>query len=140
MAIHSAGNAYAPSGFYGDRDRDAGRSMDIRPSEQARATQLHPAIRAHPETGRETLFSCAGYIIGFDGMSAEESGALLRAMYEWQTQDRFVYRHRWEPHMLVMWDNLSVLHRATGGYEGHERLLHRTTIRDDPAFYLKSPR
>ena len=30
--------------------------------------------------------------------------------------------------MLVMWDNRSVLHKATGGYEGHDRLLHRTTI------------
>ena len=30
--------------------------------------------------------------------------------------------------MLVMWDNRCALHRATGGYEGHDRLLHRTTI------------
>jgi taurine dioxygenase len=30
--------------------------------------------------------------------------------------------------MLVMWDNRSVLHAATGGYQGHARLLHRTTI------------
>jgi taurine dioxygenase len=28
----------------------------------------------------------------------------------------------------VMWDNRSVLHAATGGYAGHHRLLHRTTI------------
>jgi hypothetical protein len=25
-----------------------------------------------------------------------------------------------------------VLHRATGGYEGYDRLLHRTTIADVP--------
>jgi len=30
--------------------------------------------------------------------------------------------------MLVMWDNRCVLHKATSGYDGHERLLHRTTI------------
>jgi taurine dioxygenase len=30
--------------------------------------------------------------------------------------------------MLVMWDNRSVLHAATGGYQGHARRLHRTTI------------
>lgn len=41
---------------------------------------------------------------------------------------REIYRHKWEPGMLVMWDNRSVLHRATGGYEGYDRLLHRTTI------------
>jgi taurine dioxygenase len=30
--------------------------------------------------------------------------------------------------MLVMWDNRSVLHMATGGFDGYDRLLHRTTI------------
>ena len=31
-----------------------------------------------------------------------------------------------------MWDNRCVLHKATGGFEGHERLLHRTTIGFNP--------
>ena len=30
--------------------------------------------------------------------------------------------------MLVMWDNRSVIHRAFGGFDGYDRLLHRTTI------------
>ena len=33
----------------------------------------------------------------------------------------------WSSNMLVMWDNRSVLHQATGGYGGYDRLLHRTT-------------
>jgi taurine dioxygenase len=32
--------------------------------------------------------------------------------------------------MLVMWDNRSLLHAATGGYDGYDRLLYRTTIAD----------
>jgi taurine dioxygenase len=32
--------------------------------------------------------------------------------------------------MLLMWDNRSVLHSASGGYQGYKRLLHRTTIAD----------
>ena len=32
--------------------------------------------------------------------------------------------------VLVIWDNRSVLHSATGGYDGYDRLLHRTTIWD----------
>jgi taurine dioxygenase len=126
MAIHSAQKAYAPDGFYGAAD--TGRSMDIRPSESARATQLHPFIRRHPETGREGLFGCLGYIIGFEGMADEEALPLLAELYHWQGQERFQYRHRWQPGMLVMWDNRSVLHAATGGYAGHARRLHRTTI------------
>jgi taurine dioxygenase len=127
MAIHSAKRAYAPDGFYGEGDK-AKRSMDIRPSKTAEATQLHPYIRAHPETGRLGLFSCFGYIIGFDGMDDAEALPLLIELYQFQGQEAFVYRHKWQPGMLLMWDNRSVLHAATGGYDGHHRLLHRTTI------------
>lgn len=125
-ALHSAGNAYAPDGFYGTAD--TGRSMDIRPAAAARAVQRHPLIRRHRESGREAIYGTVGYIVGLEG--ADEPQALLAEIYAWQTQDRFVYRHVWEPDMLLMWDNRSVLHRATGGYAGHARLLHRTTIGD----------
>ena len=128
IAIHSARGGYAPSGFYGDRDTEADRSMDIRPSETAMATQRHPLVRAHPETGRLGFFSCRGYIIGLEGVPDDEAFVLLNELFEWQGRDEFVFRHVWEPDMLVMWDNRSVLHKATGGYDGHERVLHRTTI------------
>ena len=127
IAIHSARGGYAPDGTYGDTDAED-RSMAIRPSEQAYATFSHPLIRTHPETGVETLYSVLGYIIGVEGMADRAAGELLRELYAWQTREEFQYRHRWEPDMLVMWDNRCVLHRATGGYEGHDRLLHRVTI------------
>ncbi len=126
MAVHSARNGYGKAGLYGANDK--GRSMDIRSSDDALATQLHPIIRRHPETGRESLFGCAGYIIGIDGMDEEQGFALLTELYRWQTRPEFQYRHKWQPDMLLMWDNRSCLHMATGGYEGHDRLLHRTTI------------
>lgn len=126
VAIHSAQKAYAPEGFYGAGDK--GRSMTIRPSDAARATQAHPFIRRHPETGRKGLFGCLGYIIGFEGMDEAAALPLLVELYHWQGQEQFQYRHRWAKDMLVMWDNRSVLHAATGGYQGHARLLHRTTI------------
>ena len=127
QAVHSAKRAYAPDGFYGEGDK-AKRSMDIRPSHDANATQLHPLIRNHPETGRKGLFSCFGYIVGIEGMAESEATGLLLELYAWQGREEFQYRHRWEENMLVMWDNRSLLHAATGGYDGHRRLLHRTTI------------
>jgi len=125
-AIHSAQLAYAPDGSYGDNDE--GRSMAIRPDESAREIQLHPLIRNHPESGKEGLFSCMGYIIGFNGMTQKEALPLLTELYAWQSRDEFIYRHKWKENMLIMWDNRSVLHKATGGYEGQRRELHRTTI------------
>ncbi len=125
-AIHSARGAYSKTGLYGAEDK--GRGMEIRPSDDALETQMHPIIRTHPETGRAAIYGCVGYINGFEDMAPEESMALLVELYHWQTRDEFQYRHTWRPNMLVMWDNRSVIHMATGGYQGHERLLHRTTI------------
>lgn len=126
IAIHSAKLPYAPDGTYGAKDK--GRSMDIRPSEAAFATQAHPLVPAHPETGRRGFYSTLGYIIGIEGMAQDQAIALLMELQAWQGDDRFVFAQKWEPGMLVMWDNRSVLHKATGGYEGYRRELHRTTI------------
>ncbi len=127
-AIHSAKNAYAPGGMYGDSDMANGRSMTIIASSEAEAVHLHDIIRVHPETGRESVFGTAGYITGFDGMTPEDGWELLTELYRWQTRPEFQYRQAWQENMLVMWDNRCLLHMATGGYPGHDRLLHRTTI------------
>lgn len=126
IAIHSAKLPYAPDGTYGAKDK--GRSMGIRPSEAAFATQTHPLVPVHPETGRRGFYSTLGYIIGIEGMAQDQAIALLMELQAWQGDDRFVFAQKWEPGMLVMWDNRSVLHKATGGYGGYRRELHRTTI------------
>ncbi len=125
-ALHSASRGYAPDGLYGDNDE--GRSMAIRPSEEARARHSHPLVKPHPETGEEVLFCSISYTVGIEGMDDADALQLVMKLHQWCEQDRFVYRHRWEPNMLVMWDNRCVNHKATGGYEGHRRELHRTTI------------
>ncbi|MEP0190964.1 MAG: TauD/TfdA family dioxygenase [Erythrobacter sp.] len=125
-AVHSASRGYAPDGLYGDND--VGRSMAIRPSKEARARHSHPLVKPHPETGEEVLFCSISYTVGIEGMDDADALQLVMKLHQWCEQDRFVYRHRWEPGMLVMWDNRCVNHKATGGYEGHRRELHRTTI------------
>ncbi len=128
FAIHSAKAAYAPDGLYGEREADSDRAMKIVYSEQANNTQRHPLIRVHPESGESAIFGCFGYIIGIADVTAEEEVALLTDLYNWQTREEFQYEHKWEAGMVVMWDNRSVLHKANGGYEGYERVLHRTVV------------
>ena len=125
-AIHSAARGYAPDGLYGDNDK--GRSMSIRPGPAARATQKHPLVKCHPETGAEALFCSISYVVGIEGLSDEDALAQIIELHQWSEQEQFIYRHKWEPGMLVMWDNRSLNHKATGGYEGYRRELHRTTI------------
>jgi taurine dioxygenase len=129
-AIHSAALGYAPDGVYGESDQAQGRSMAIRPSEKARETREHPLVITHRETGKRALFSSLAYIQGIVGMEKDESDAFLLELYGHQTKEDFLYRHKWAKNMLVMWDNRALLHAATGGYDGYDRLLHRTTIAD----------
>ena len=129
-AIHSAELGYAPNGAYGDDDQEGGRSMKIIPSERALEKREHPFVRTHHETGNKALFSSASYIQAFAGMEKEESDALMIEFYGHQSKEELIYSHKWSANMLVMWDNRSLLHAATGGYDGYDRLLHRTTIAD----------
>ena len=131
QGIHSARRGYARDGMYGERDK--GRSMAIRFDDSAMATQLHPMARVHPETGRTALFVSPGYTIGIEGMADAEAQPLLLELFRHQVCEDFVYRHRWSAGMLLMWDNRCVVHAATGGYDGHARLLHRITLAERAA-------
>jgi taurine dioxygenase len=126
QGIHSARRGYSRAGQYGEKD--VGRSMAIVYSDDALATQNHPLVQSHPETGRDALFLSPGYTIGIDGMEETEAQELLMFLYAHQAKDEFVYRHRWHENMLTMWDNRALIHAATGGYQGHRRLLQRITI------------
>ena len=126
QGVHSARRGYARQGRYGEGD--TGRSMSIRYDDSALATQLHPIARRHPETGRTALFVSPGYTIGIDGLPDNEAQAVLRELFEHQGRDEFVHRQSWRTGMLVMWDNRCLVHAATGGYQGHRRLLHRITV------------
>jgi taurine dioxygenase len=128
QGVHSARRGYARDGMYGERDRARGRSMAIRFGDDALAQRRHPIARVHPETGRTALFVSPGYTVGIEGMDDAQAGALLAELFEHQKRPEFVYRHRWSAGMLVVWDNRRLVHAATGGYEGHRRLLHRITI------------
>lgn len=136
IALHSAAAAYGPDGTYGEKDQGNDRSMKILFSEQANKSEPHPIIAKHPESGAETIFGTVGYIHTILGLEPEDSRQLIMDLYAWQTKEEFQYTHVWEPNMLVLWDNRSVLHKANGGYDGHARELHRLTIAGDPALAL----
>jgi taurine dioxygenase len=125
-AVHSAGRPYGADGFYA---KESGRvGMTILPSAEADKTFVHPIVRRHPVSGRTALFINPVYTLGVEGMTAPESAALLGFLFKHMTDEAFVYRHVWSPDMLTMWDNRCLMHNATGGYDGHRRVMHRTTV------------
>lgn len=128
-ALHSARRPYSHQGYHAGRGDE--RSMKILPSDRAWDVQEHPVIRTHPETGRKALWVNAVYTIGIKDMPETEGTALVKRLCRFATEERFVYKHRWAADMLTVWDNRSVQHCAQGGYDGHLRVMHRTTVAGD---------
>lgn len=128
IAKHSTRRIYGAGGIYDpDNEQERGRSIQIVRSAETHEFD-HPLVRRHEGNGLRAIYSTLGYIQGIVGMDHKKAVDLLAELHTYQVADEVVYRHRWEPDMCVIWDNRSVLHRATGGYDGYARRLRRTTI------------
>ena len=93
---------------------------------------VHPAVRAHPETGRKALFLSDIWVRYFVGMNEADSQDLLAEVMEIAKKPEAEYQHVWKPGDIVMWDNRSTMHRACPfDEENTRRLMHRTTIKGD---------
>jgi taurine dioxygenase len=89
----------------------------------------HPLVRTQPGTGRKALFLGRrpnAYVLGLD---LAESEALLDALWAHATQPRFAMCHRWQVGDVLMWNNLSVLHRRDPFDPTTRRVMHRSQIR-----------
>jgi taurine dioxygenase len=128
-AVHSAGRAYGTQGVFARET--AKRTMEIIVSEEAHKALTHPLVRTHPVTGRKALFVSPVYTVGIEGFEPKEAQAILGFLFSHTVQEEFLYRHKWTPEMLLMWDNRCTIHFAQGGYDGHLRVMHRTTVAGD---------
>jgi taurine dioxygenase len=88
----------------------------------------HPLVRTHARTGEKSLYIDPSYAIGIEGMRESEAAALIHMFTEHLVQPAFTCRLRWEPDMLVLWDNRCCVHQAFNDYEGHRREMYRTTV------------
>ncbi|MDT4869328.1 Alpha-ketoglutarate-dependent taurine dioxygenase [compost metagenome] len=95
---------------------------------------VHPVVRSHPETGRKALFVNENFTTHILDLPADESRQLLAELYAHSAKPEFTYRHQWQPHDLVFWDNRALIHLATGCSSHLRRRLHRTTIQGDVPF------
>ncbi|HLG45217.1 MAG TPA: TauD/TfdA family dioxygenase [Reyranella sp.] len=93
---------------------------------------LHPVVRTHPESGIKSIYINPIRIEGILGLDHKEALPLLVELLEHATQERFQYRHAWQPGDLVIWDNRCLLHKANGDYDMNEtRYLYRVMLKGD---------
>jgi alpha-ketoglutarate-dependent 2,4-dichlorophenoxyacetate dioxygenase len=93
---------------------------------------IHPLVRTLPATGRRSLY-LASHAARIVDWPLPEGRLLLRDLIEHATQREFTYRHDWQPHDFVIWDNRTTMHRARPFDDrAHRRELRRTTTLDLP--------
>lgn len=96
---------------------------------------VHPVIRTHPVTGRKCIYVNEGFTTEIIGLPENESEALLNTLCQHCRSERFMYRHKWQPGDVLMWDNCSTQHLAIPDYgPDQHRLMHRTTVAGSAVF------
>jgi taurine dioxygenase len=88
----------------------------------------HPIISTHPETGHNMLFLGRRHGSYVNGLSLEESEALLNALWAHATQPQFVYEHEWAPGDVVVWDNRATLHKRDSFESTSRRVLYAAQV------------
>ena len=128
-AAHSYTARYSESKFEGNW------RPTLTPEQLAQVHEVvHPVVRTHPENGRKALFVSEGFTTRIIGLPDDESRELLAQLYAHSVRPENSYRHQWQPHDLVFWDNRSLIHLAAGCPSHLRRTLYRTTIQGDAPY------
>lgn len=128
-AEHSAGENFAKRAA-----ESKGKGIAFRYSEDAEQDAVHPAIRTHPESGRDALYVNSSFTKNFAGMTREESAPILSYLFDHLSRPEFTCRLRWRAGTLAFWDNRCAQHFAINDYHGHRRIMNRVTVLGDAPF------
>lgn len=99
------------------------------------AGTVHPIVRTHPETGRQTLYLGRRRHAYVPGLGLEESEKLLDTLWAHATQPAFQWCHQWRVDDLLIWDNRSVMHRRDAFDPSYRRVMHRTQTKGSHPVY-----
>lgn len=91
----------------------------------------HPIVRTHPETKRRCLYVNPIFTSHIDGLSRDDSDALLDFLYREVEVPEYQVRFKWAANSVAFWDNRSTQHLAISDYWPRTRVMERLTIVGD---------
>jgi taurine dioxygenase len=100
----------------------------------------HPAVIQHPVTGRRALYISSGFSAGIEGLSHEESKQVMGRLFAFVEQEGNVHVHTWRDGDILLWDNRTLLHRASDTPAGEQSSSYRIGIYDGLPFYTTPAR
>lgn len=90
---------------------------------------VHPIVIAQPETGEHTLYLGRRRNAWIVGLPLEESERLLNIIWSYATMADVTLRHQWKLGDVVLWNNLTTMHRRDAFPADEIRTLHRSQIK-----------
>jgi taurine dioxygenase len=90
---------------------------------------MHPIVIVQPETGEQTLYLGRRRNAWIAGLSLEESERLLNIIWSYATMPEVTLRHQWRLGDVVLWNNLTTMHRRDSFPADEVRTLHRSQIK-----------
>jgi taurine dioxygenase len=126
---------------YGNRDDldSASRTVaSVLSEDQKRKVHWvrHAIARAHPHTGRKSLYAVSGSSFGIEGMEEAEGVALLDELKVHATQRKYLYTVDYRVGDVIVWDNAQLLHAAPLPEHDQARTLWRITVKEEPSVAL----
>jgi len=88
----------------------------------------HPIVLVHPETDRGALFLGRRDYAYIEGLSLDQSEALLDELWQYAARPENVWTQQWRERDVVIWDNRRVLHRRDEFAADSRRLLKRCQV------------
>ena len=89
---------------------------------------IHPAVIAHPDTGRPILYVNRHQTHRILGVPDSESAEVLSELFDRVDQPEVRYAHKWRKNDLVLWDNRRTQHGRSDFNPSERRLLRRFAV------------
>jgi taurine dioxygenase len=90
---------------------------------------MHPIVIVQPETGEQTLYLGRRRNAWIAGLPVEESERLLNIIWSYATMPEVTLRHQWQLGDVVLWNNLTTMHRRDAFPADEVRTMHRSQIK-----------
>jgi taurine dioxygenase len=104
------------------------KSADPRAPGEPVPTANHPAVRILP-SGLKALHFSPWMAMGMADGAGDDDGLLEAVAQEFgRLSEQMAYFHHWQMSDILVWDNLRMLHSASGFEPAETRIMFRTTV------------
>ena len=78
--------------------------------------------------GQKSLYVSPGHLMEIKNIKNQDNNKIKNYLIDHVNKDEFIFSYEWSKGDLVLWDNLSVMHKASE-IKNCRRIMHRITIK-----------